>query len=119
METRQTIFVDQFYEMDPQFEDLLPDGTYLRDGMIILTDTASLRRHIYDNMCPHDLYHARITNRWATVSNVQLCDDRVMFVAIYADGVKKKRIYSVEHGWIVKIDSLSTEDNDKRISLFD
>ena len=115
-----SLFVDKFYEMDPQFEDLLPDGTYLQDGMVVLVEDSFIRADP-SNDNKYEIERARETNRWATVSHIKVMkrwehDDMgrvlgessplVSFVATYGDGTKKKRSYDASYAWIVKLDSM-------------
>lgn len=117
-----SLFVEKFYEMDPQFEDLLPNGTHLKDGMVVLLEDSLHRAdpsRINEN--PYEAEKARAVNRWATVSHVEVIQrwerndhgeviggysPLVTFVATYGDGTKKKRSYDASFAWIVKLDSL-------------
>lgn len=110
----QSIFIDQYYEMNPAFEDVLPDGTHLKDGMIVLIESPLYRMSVDidpENFDPAKRYVARTLNRWCTVSPGSIkiipgCPDVVTFVGVYADGGKIKRISKVQDAWIVKLDSL-------------
>lgn len=123
-----TMFVDKFYQMDPAFEDLLPDGTFLKDGMVVLIEDSLSRvemdRAINDDR-GYDMSRARENNRWCTVSHVQFrshpqidyesgrsigLNHLVSFVATYGDGTKTKRTYNVSYSWIVKKDSIPQTD---------
>lgn len=117
-----SLFVDKYYDMDPQFEDLLPDGTYLQDGMVVLLEDSMLRADPSRAENVHEIERAKEANRWATVSHVKVTkrwahnehgdalgetSPLVSFVATYGDGTKKKRSYDASYAWIVKLDSMS------------
>jgi len=111
--TGSSVFVDRFYEMDPEFEDLL-SGRDLKDGMVVLIEDYMLRgdpEHLgSDNR--YEQARIRETNRWCTVTNVRLTYGQypcVTFFAVYADGTKRKRMYAQEYAWIVKLDSIPEE----------
>lgn len=111
-----TLFVDKFYRMDPEFEDLLPRGTDLRDGMIVLLEDSLLKADLdIMHRSKYEADHARETNQWCVVSDVEITtrvDEHgremqplVSFVAIYPDGHKRKRAYAASYAWIVKRES--------------
>ena len=115
-----SLFVSKFYEMDPQFEDLLANGKDLKDGMIILLED-SMFRGDPDSTSPYEQEKVREINRWCTVSQVNIqrrfdtdelgrviqeASPLVSFVATYGDGVKKKRSYDSSYAWIVKLESM-------------
>lgn len=120
-----TVFVDKFYEMDPQFEDLIPEGTQLRDGMIVLLEDSTLRSDPDALLSKYDEERMREVNRWCTVSELTVrrrfdrnemgdvideASPLISFIAIYADGTKKKRTYDASYAWIVKLESISQTD---------
>lgn len=99
-------FVDQYYRMDPETEDLFY-GSELMDGMRVLTasfrDRADLR---YADKGKGDAELALKRNRWCTVSKYRTDDTEVSFIGIYDDGTKIIHTHSVTHGWLVKLDSI-------------
>lgn len=109
---------DKYYEMNPNSDDMLPDGTYLRDNMIVLIEAFSQRNYIkvvpgpgYDKEpTPSQIFLARITNRWGSVSNLKVVGDQITFVATYEDGTKAKRKHSIHFAWLVKTHSIQDGD---------
>lgn len=123
---QETMFVDQYYVMDPEFEDLLPGGMDLKEGMVVLIGDSTHRMDI-----PHAilkggwfLESARKDNRWCTVTNLEVethheYDRRtgelvrsfpvVTFIGVYGDGTKYKRSFDMNIPWLVKKDSIPPE----------
>jgi|SRR5215204_4998258 len=100
------MFVDKYYEMNPGEEDLLPDGSFLVDGMRVLFGDPSLRIDVYEEMSPKDLENARKFNRWCTISYIIQGREEVSFIARYDDGTKKKIMIGGIYPWFVKIDTI-------------
>lgn len=113
METHQSMFVDRYYEMDPQTDDLLLDGQLLEPGMIVLIENIYLREDI-TLMSEEKKNRALETNRWALVSNLEKHGDSLSFVAIYEDGSKRNRKYKLDHGWLVKKETVPVKTNETR-----
>lgn len=106
-------YVDKYYEMDPETEDVLHNGTLVVDGMKVLIEDPSLRQEMDGDMSAYDIYHARKKNRWATVesSKVEHHGHPVLtFIGAYEDGVKMKVVEDVNCAWIVKKDSIPRMD---------
>lgn len=104
-------FVDKYYEMDPATEDVLADGTLVRDDMRVLIESPNMRGLVKNNMGPFDLNHARMWNRWAWVENSHIERNEagvalLSFVAVYDGGVKRKLVCSASYAWIVKKGSI-------------
>jgi hypothetical protein len=99
-------FVDKFHEMDPATEDLLFDGTLLRDGMVVLMGEPGMRSYIHDDMGPEALEDAKRFNVWYRISSVLMAGHNVIFQANYSNGIKKKINVRVTDSWLVKIDSI-------------
>lgn len=112
------MFVSNHFFMDPQTDDLLGSGRALKNGMVVLVE---------DNMQRVDVSRSNLdgytnermieNNRWCEVSELEITsvrrgdgDDLVRFVAIYADGIKRKRTYSVHYAWFVKLDSIPAKN---------
>lgn len=109
--------VQKYFEMDPKTEDLLFDGTHLRNGMTVLIedpeekqdfDSANASRT--DPAARGIMWRARKLNRWCTVSNLLVEGDFALFVGIYEDGGKMKRMHEVDSSWFVKKDSIPAEE---------
>lgn len=102
-------FVPKFYHMNPQTEDLLFDGTELKDGMVVLIEHSDLRGDLDTiSIHPSHLERALKWNRWTTVSAVVFDEekDQVLFIATYEDGTKRKFIADADYAWFVKKDSI-------------
>lgn len=103
-------FVDKYYEMDPQTEDLLPDATFLRDGMVVLIGTSGSRLGLKDLRTEGDKEMHRIRNRWARIQHISfrpmVVGQRIEFIATYAGGIKKQVSYDASTAWLVKLDSM-------------
>lgn len=100
------MFVPKYYEMDPATEDLLFDGRYLQDGMVILMGEPSVRAEILEQMEDEEIEIAKRFNRWMSISHVTWFGNSVAFLAHFPDGTKKKIVTGVHMPWLVKIDSL-------------
>jgi hypothetical protein len=103
-------FVEKYYEMDPDTEDLLDNGSLVVDGMKVLIEDPKFRVGIPNIMKPEQISNARVTNRWATVEQTKIRDRILSFVAVYGDGVKRKVVHPVDLAWLVKKDSIPRID---------
>ena len=109
-------FVDQYYLMNPQKEELLFDGHYLSDGMVVLIANPKHRSALVNiEKSPSRFYNALMMNRWAKISNVHVVnptdssgDVYVEFVATYQDETQFKHRWSVSESWFVDKSSLLT-----------
>lgn len=122
VEQSTSIYVDKFYEMDPEFEVLLPVGTQLQNNMIVLVEDHMLRVNLEEiDKNRYEEHRARESNRWCVVSELKIIDRRmndftapqnplVTFIATYADGVQRKRSYDSSYAWIVKRESIPNEE---------
>jgi len=105
-------YVDRYYEIIPECETVLFDGTFLRNGMIVLAEDPSQRLDIPgDSASRAEIYHARTHNRWCVVRDVMQLRypdgyRTISFVGEYADGSMRKRALKIHHAWIVKKDSI-------------
>lgn len=108
-------FTPQVYFMNPETDDVLPDGTHLKEGMIVLIEYDNHREDTKaENVwTPLERKRAMRYNRWCLVTNVELLPEAgmVRFVAVYADGFKAQRTHSVEAAWLVKLESLEDIEN--------
>lgn len=104
-------FVPKFYKLDPDTEDLLPSGSHLANGMVVLIGSPERRDRPEHN--DSDWMNDRIQerNRWCTVTNLEFSRQdlrhQISFVGVYEDGSKRKRTYHVSDSWIVKITSIA------------
>lgn len=119
--SNDTIFVDKHFVMDPRFDDLLFDGTELREGMIVLIEDSLMRATVPVDEDSWDYDRALECNRWCTVGRIKITprygrnemgdavgesSPLVSFIAIYPDGTKRKRQYDASYSWIVKKDTM-------------
>jgi hypothetical protein len=106
-------FVEQHYEIDPKTEQRLASGLQLRDGMMVVIDSASRRANLDLILGDSSEYSVAMwTNRWAKISNVEFQHNYVFFNATYADGSYTAKRFHTKYSWIVKKDSaISTWSN--------
>jgi len=104
--------VPKYYAMDPETEDMLPDGGRLMDGMKVLIADPDCREHLQALSAepPVEWLRDKIMerNRWCTVSHLKLTNhnNTVAFIAIYEDGTKRQYRMGLEYAWLVKLDSI-------------
>lgn len=112
--------VPKFYAMDPETEDMIPNGRYLANGMRVLIADPDCRERpeeIVGTELDWRKYKMLERNRWCTVSHVDISsnDNRsVSFVAVYEDGSKHQYVMGISKAWLVKSDSI-VESNQKAI----
>lgn len=111
-------FVSKYYRMDPETEDLFPNGRHLRNGMRVLVGKSGLRVDVNrDDLNDWEEERAFERNRWCTVGALEIKDDGITFIGVYDDGSKMMRTYSIDSPWLVKIDSLARfEETDPRVA---
>lgn len=107
-------FVGRYYDMNPETEDLLPNGTLLKPGMIVLIENPSIRQELSDIPLLEEFGRSRMDrirmfNRWGTVQHVVEEDRRVFVTVEYVDGTKRILKTGLNEGWYVKKDSLPKE----------
>lgn len=100
----------KFYKMNPETEDMLPNGTHLANGMKVLINDSSQRMRVGDGMKDWEIDRALTNNQWCTVSNVKVkyhgYESVVSFIGTYEDGTKRGRTNSTAYTWLVKLDSI-------------
>lgn len=97
----------KYHEMDPMSEELLPDGTHLRDGMQVIIERSASREDldtIHDSASK--LENALRYNRWCTVSDIEHRNSETSFIGEYEDGTKRKILAHTISAWYVKIGSV-------------
>lgn len=109
-------YVGKYYTVNRETETLLFDGTYLRDGMVVVSgemnDRDDLKEEIRDEA---ELYERNMYSRWCTISHVRIEKlhyrniPQVSFIATYEDGNQIKQTFPVPKSWIVKNDSIPPE----------
>lgn len=104
----------KYFVMDPDTDDLLPDGKALRNGMEVLIADEQYRREVSANMGENQEYEARIANRWCKVTNLSYDDKCSRFVGVYEDGTKFLRVYGKNtQSWYVKKNTLWDDETQK------
>lgn len=103
--------VPKYYQMDPEAEDLLPNGKELKNGMMVLIGNPDIRVRVDAHMSDWEAERAFERNQWCKVSNVEILhfrdgDHVVGFIGIYEDGYKRARSYSTKYPWLVKRNSI-------------
>jgi hypothetical protein len=99
--------VDKFYQMNPEEDGILFDGSYIKSGMRILIESHRSRINIASEiMTNYEYVEALEMNRWCEVGKVGVFNRSgvhlVEFLALYDDGTVIKRKYAIEHAWYVK-----------------
>lgn len=109
-----TEYVSKYYEMDPEFEDVVFSGNDLVNGMIVLAEDPIARADDLneDEATDREISELRMRNRWATVTDLTVTSDQTRFVAVYSDGTKRKRTLGTSHAWLVKKDSMPQQGDD-------
>jgi hypothetical protein len=97
-----SLFVDKYYVMDAENEDLLFDGTKLRNGMEVLIEAPDFREDMMKPLNARAMNGALKYNRWSFVSELQVLPNAVSFIAIYDDGSKRKMDVPRYMAWFVK-----------------
>ena len=108
-------FVPQYYEMDPETEDVLANANMVLEDMVVLVEDPACRQEIHEGLQAHEVSRARMWNRWSTVTFPEIRTsergtDIFSFVAVYDDGTKRKISCGASVGWIVKLDSVPRID---------
>lgn len=99
-------FVGDVYFMNTETEDLLSNGRKLRNGMVVLIESAFERMGISPTMLSVDYDKALRNNRWCAVQDLEVVGGRITFIGEYEDGSKYKRVMPLDMAWYVKIDSI-------------
>lgn len=108
------------YIMDPTLDDLLFDGTRLRNGMEVLIENPHVRTPLPKDLreiTPEEMHRYK-HNRWAIVADLayrSYYDNRnqrvvlVEFVGTFDDGTKAKFSVGVTNSWYVKVASIPVD----------
>lgn len=100
-------FVPQYYQMNPETDDMLPNGGKIKNGMVVLLASPKLRYDITKkNPLDWQLDRMLERNRWAQVSHVISDGTTVVFIATYEDGTKRQVLADFQSAWLVKKNSL-------------
>jgi hypothetical protein len=99
-------FVPKFYRMNPETDDLLPNGRHLANGMRVLIAASSLRMNIDAELSDWQEDRALENNRWCTVGALEDDGEIVRFIGVYDDGSKMMRVQRTNFAWYVKKDSI-------------
>jgi hypothetical protein len=102
--------VPKYFVMNPETDDLLPDGLHLRDGMKVLIENPGIRFEVVGWERGEKMDHLLKWNRWCTVSHVATYPnsngDYIHFVGTYDDGTKRRLAALHSEAWYVKKDSI-------------
>lgn len=119
-ELRASEFVSCYYEMDPETEDLLDNGTLVINGMKVLIEDDKLRVDPSANMMVSTRGRALKTNRWCVVQSARIVtekdDQYLSFIGLYDDGTKRKWYLPARVAWFVKKDTIPRVDGIYNIS---
>lgn len=123
-------FEDKYFIMDPKIHELLPDGTYLRDGMLVLTEDDKKRTSLSERLkttppelsqyfldeiqqSPLETSKLLMANRWCKVANVKKIEypshHEIHFVGVYWDGSKRKWVANINAAWYALKESIPAE----------
>lgn len=107
-------FVEKYFVMDPATDDLIFDGTKLRNDMVVLIERDEFRYPLKDRvegrLDDNDRAQMLRYQRWAVVSDVVINMQNVTFIATYNDGSKRKINVATEHAWYVKKETMQDDD---------
>jgi hypothetical protein len=107
-------FVPEFYDMDPETEDLLDNGTLVVDGMRVLIENDNYRATVSEKSLQTTVASAKKGNRWCIVSSARIvreADDQYLsFIGTYDDGTKRKWYISAREAWFVKKNTIPRAD---------
>lgn len=104
-------FVPKFYRMNPETDDLLPNGRHLANGMRVLVDSSKLRINMDEDLSDWQEDRALEMNRWCTIGALEVHEGGVRFIGVYDDGSKRMRNYGIDQSWLIKIDSIRDSVN--------
>ncbi|QEQ93938.1 hypothetical protein SEA_KARDASHIAN_73 [Streptomyces phage Kardashian] len=99
--------VPKFYVMDSKNEDLLPSGMHLANGMRVLAGDPSDRERPEEANADWSIDKVMIQNRWCVVTNLKIIGEQITFIGVYDDGTKRKRRYSANKTWLVRLTSIA------------
>lgn len=109
------VYVDRFYIMNPETDELLIDGNELNNDMVVLIECNWMRPSLnHANRCDVGYWSARKYNRWCTVTQLRYVDLEtpdpiVVFIGVYSDGSKAKFEIPIDFAWYVRLNSMPTD----------
>lgn len=111
-----TEFVSKYYEMNPETDELVPNGHGLKEGMVVLFDNCLLRNEPRNENTPKSLleeniYKTREKNRWCAVKDLEYEGEQMSFIGVYEDGTTRRREFDVKEAWLVKKCSVPEPEN--------
>lgn len=104
-------FVPKFYRMNPETDELLPNGRHLANGMRVLIENSSRRIDVSQDLADWEEERALKNNRWCTVEALEVIDAETSFIGVYDDGSKLMRLHPTFTAWLVKTDSIRSSEN--------
>ena len=108
-------FVERYYQMNPATEDLIPNGSHLKNGMVVLPGNSNDRAKypFLDTIVEEWMMDRALQcNRWAKVSYVSVIGNSLTFIATYEDGTKRPISVDTNLAWLVKLNSFPSEGSD-------
>jgi hypothetical protein len=103
-------FVPKYYRMNPKTDELIPNGSGLKNGMRVLIEEPNKRVNTDEDLDNWEEDRALESNRWCTVEALQVDPTGVSFVGVYDDGTKRSRRCAGSHAWLVRKDSIPGEN---------
>lgn len=99
-------FVDQYFEMDPAEDDIIPNGYMLRVQMRVLVEDDSLRTDA--DFFHFGNYRKRILkyNRWFRVENLTYDNELIHVIGLHDDGMLFPYSHPITDSWYVKTNSI-------------
>jgi hypothetical protein len=109
-------YMDQYYQMNPETEDIVLSGNYLRKGLVVLVENSGYRLDPSrkNSLSKGEMELLRMRNCWAEiVSEIEsYSDGQVGFLAKYSDGIVKKVVVANTFAWLIKKASISYSSDD-------
>ena len=118
-----TAFTPQHYISDPDTETVLFDGSFLKNGMVVMVGSPVLRVNVDTPypMSPDEMGRALQYNRWAKVSHLNgfaylpSGHKMVEFLATYEDGTQMEFHIAQSYSWIVKKSSVEVQESRREL----
>jgi hypothetical protein len=106
-------FTPKFYRMNPETEELLPNGRHLANGMKVLIESPAHRMRVSDDLTDWQEDRALENNQWCTIGALEVVGDMIRFIGVYNDGSKRIRTFQAFEAWLVKTDSIREVEDRK------
>lgn len=103
-------FVPKYYRMNPKTDELIRNGSGLKNGMRVLIESPNAKVDTDEDLNTWEEDRALENNRWCIVEALQVDATGVSFTGVYDDGTKRSRRWSLSHAWLVRKDSIPGEN---------